>query len=270
MIYFSSCSIFICFVLVIIVLEKLAINQIHSSSSENFPNKAFRKEDYGGAKLLKPMYCAVAVLWLPESLHQVYVKALRTQEDYGKAEAVIFSLKENFPDHKWIELEELELKETKELRANADNAYRNNNPGASLELYGKCLRLNSKAGGRLAAVLHCNRAACLMSCGCYYEALEECEAALNIFPTYMKAIVRKARCWSYMEHWTAAIKEYQHWLQLIEEHRQAPAAHPNMCFEGPEFYVNDADASESVERELSAIVRQQQEGGRARRWPRGW
>ena len=94
----------------------------------------------------------------------------------------------------------------------------------------------SNAGGRLHAVLHCNRAACLMALKRLHEAIEECTYALKIHSRYMKAILRRARCYARLQQLQEGVAEYKRWLELVEE-----ASKPNYAasvsspclFDGP-------------------------------------
>jgi tetratricopeptide (TPR) repeat protein len=92
---------------------------------------------------------------------------------------------------------------------------------ASLE-YKECLVINKdgnnsnqvdglNAGGRLHAVLHCDLAACLMAQSLFQEAVEECTNALHIHSHYMKAILRRARCYDQMHQCMESISEYCLW-----------------------------------------------------------
>jgi len=84
------------------------------------------------------------------------------------------------------------------------------------------------AGGRLHAVLHCNRAACLMALKNYVDAAKECTAALKLEQQYMKAILRRARCMSYLDRFEEAMRDYKQWLDLVDEARGNPN-HANQC-----------------------------------------
>ncbi|KAK4417209.1 TPR repeat-containing thioredoxin TTL4 [Sesamum alatum] len=57
------------------------------------------------------------------------------------------------------------------------------------------------------AVLLCNRAACKSKLGQYQKALDDCNAALNVRPTYSKARLRRADCYAKMEKWGACVQD---------------------------------------------------------------
>ncbi|KAL1310054.1 hypothetical protein HN51_052735 [Arachis hypogaea] len=58
-------------------------------------------------------------------------------------------------------------------------------------------------------VLLCNRAACRSKLGQFEKAIEDCNAALLVQPSYSKARLRRADCNAKLEHWEAAIEDYE-------------------------------------------------------------
>ncbi|WCJ31859.1 tetratricopeptide repeat (TPR)-containing protein [Euphorbia peplus] len=62
------------------------------------------------------------------------------------------------------------------------------------------------------SVLLCNRAACRCKLGQFEKAIEDCNSALNVRPTYTKARLRRANCYAKLEKWEASIEDY-HILQ---------------------------------------------------------
>ncbi|XP_038976276.1 TPR repeat-containing thioredoxin TTL1-like isoform X2 [Phoenix dactylifera] len=59
------------------------------------------------------------------------------------------------------------------------------------------------------AILFCNRAACRSKLGQWEMAIEDCNAALNMRPSYNKARLRRADCNAKLEHWEASIQDYE-------------------------------------------------------------
>lgn len=64
----------------------------------------------------------------------------------------------------------------------------------------------------MSAVLHCNRAACLMAVMKYREASRDCTIALNIQPAYYKARIRRGRCYARIKIFDESVKDYEAWL----------------------------------------------------------
>ncbi|KAK4274098.1 hypothetical protein QN277_017380 [Acacia crassicarpa] len=59
------------------------------------------------------------------------------------------------------------------------------------------------------SVLLCNRAACRFKLGHFEKAIEDCNAALALQPSYSKARLRRAYCIAKLERWEAAIQDYE-------------------------------------------------------------
>ncbi|KAM1180526.1 hypothetical protein ACFX13_019929 [Malus domestica] len=64
------------------------------------------------------------------------------------------------------------------------------------------------------SVLLCNRAACRSKLGQFEKAIEDCNAALDLQPSYSKARLRRADCNAKLERWGASIQDYE---MLIRE-----------------------------------------------------
>ncbi|KAK7318593.1 hypothetical protein RJT34_03296 [Clitoria ternatea] len=64
------------------------------------------------------------------------------------------------------------------------------------------------------SVLLCNRAACRSKLGQFEKAVEDCNAALNLRPSYSKARLRRADCNAQLKRWKASIQDYE---ILLEE-----------------------------------------------------
>ncbi|XP_039118428.1 LOW QUALITY PROTEIN: TPR repeat-containing thioredoxin TTL4-like [Dioscorea cayenensis subsp. rotundata] len=65
------------------------------------------------------------------------------------------------------------------------------------------------------AILLCNRAACRSKLGQWEKAIEDCNAALNMRPSYTKARLRRADCNSKLERWAASIEDYENLLDHV-------------------------------------------------------
>ncbi|KAJ8493188.1 hypothetical protein OPV22_014909 [Ensete ventricosum] len=59
------------------------------------------------------------------------------------------------------------------------------------------------------AILLCNRAACRSKLGQWEKAIEDCNAALTMRPSYTKARLRRADCNAKLERWEASVQDYQ-------------------------------------------------------------
>ncbi|KAG6394521.1 hypothetical protein SASPL_145109 [Salvia splendens] len=57
------------------------------------------------------------------------------------------------------------------------------------------------------AVLLCNRAACRSKLGQFQKAIEDCNAALRVRPSYTKARLRRADCYAKIGKWAACVED---------------------------------------------------------------
>jgi tetratricopeptide (TPR) repeat protein len=218
---------------------------------------------------LNSMAAAEAVIRLPYPLMEFYLRALRLEERYPAAEFAIGVLEELVRTQqsvrsklRWLSMERTKLSRTKHGRERGDELFRNGAFDRAAREYSVVLIVDSEgsqtsihgtnAGGRLHAVLHCNRAACFMALRKFPEALEECSGALRIHARYMKAMLRRSRCYVRIHRYQEAISEYKRWLHFVEEAKLAPRASAVFAF--PCLFDGPLDATAAdiaqVKREL--------------------
>lgn len=197
-----------------------------------------------------PKQASECILRLPNIAVKLYLRALRLEERYNEAEACIRTLEDfakhagpiwspNQKRHKaryhWLNTERERTRKTVVEKNRGDSFYREGNYEMAANRYASVLKLDldgtkysqptwetNTMGGRLHAVLHCNRAACLMALKKYEEAAKECTAALKIHKCYMKAILRRSRCYNRLERYDESIAEYNRWTQFVEEAKRNP------------------------------------------------
>lgn len=215
-----------------------------------------RDEDVSTRDLkLNSRAAAEAACRLPYSISSIYVRAMRLEERYPAADAALRALEDYVRrDPKtapmgqhfaWLLDERSKLERTKDGRELGDELFRLQAFEKAASKYAECMCIDSmgvadtteglNAGGRLHAVLHCNRAACLMALRQFHGAVDECTNALKIHSRYMKAILRRARCYTRLQRTQEAISEYQRWLDLVEEARKVDYSPQSPClFDGPQ------------------------------------
>ena len=221
-------------------------------------------QDGNEANSAEPKLCAngvaEAVLRIPHSLSPFYIRALRLEERHAAAEAASNSLQHHVSERSgdyddarlrtkfaWLSMEIEKVKKTKLHRGKGDVSFAQGDFELAFAQYGYCLAIDaegtrdydvdgSTAGGRLHAVLHCNRAACLMALHRYQEALVQCTYAIRIHSHYMKALQRRARCYAKLARFDEAINEYQSWIEMVASARRTALhdnAQPANLFDGP-------------------------------------
>lgn len=145
---------------------------------------------------------AEAVLRLPNSILPSYLRALRLEERYTEAARACTALEDlsnsssprwrskqgGRPVSSWLVLERDKIRRTVATKDRGDANFKNGEYRLAAINYTHCLGIdsdvgsmpNNTAGGRLHAVLFCNRAACYMALRKYRDASNDCTSALAI------------------------------------------------------------------------------------------
>ena len=198
-------------------------------------------------RTLSPNAARDAAFRLPKELLLYYLRALRLDERYMSAVKVGMALLEFHEQGKSTAryAQEFEtLDRTIKVKEEGDKMYRDSNYERALTLYGECLNIDennesgrrfsilrqppvayAKAnsdGGKLHAVLHSNRAACLMAMGRYHDAILESSHAILIHSMYTKAILRRARCYAKIGEYERARADYNRLIMLVDGARKFP------------------------------------------------
>lgn len=204
-----------------------------------------REDELKGAEMkLDRKASPEALLRLPFSMMSYYLRSLRLEERYHISENCITQLdrfiserasvigQSIYSQFSWLSEERDKLIRTKAAREHGDNLFKNAEYEKAGKKYAACLLIDSVgsnyqftgksncAGGRLHAILHCNRAACFMAMKNFSEAFTECTAALRIYPRYLKAILRRARCNSRLDRIREAESDFKSWLEIVQQGRK--------------------------------------------------
>eukprot|EP00816_Leptocylindrus_hargravesii_P011996 CAMPEP_0196823160 /NCGR_PEP_ID=MMETSP1362-20130617/86403_1 /TAXON_ID=163516 /ORGANISM="Leptocylindrus danicus, Strain CCMP1856" /LENGTH=313 /DNA_ID=CAMNT_0042202945 /DNA_START=228 /DNA_END=1169 /DNA_ORIENTATION=+ len=139
-------------------------------------------------------------------------------------------------------------------KAEGDNLFRSGKYDSAAIRYNVCLKIDSEkpgrlatSGGRLHAILHCNRAACLMATKRFREAAKECSAALRIHANYRKAMLRRGRCYVKMHRFKEAIADF------------------NACIEAAVKGKETFDHSIKTKEQIEVVKKELEEAKRAKR-----
>lgn len=68
---------------------------------------------------------------------------------------------------------------------------------------------------------HSNRAVCFLKLGKHDETIKECTKALELNPSYMKALLRRAEAHEKLEHYDEAIADMKKVIELDPSNQQA-------------------------------------------------
>ncbi|KAL4302237.1 hypothetical protein GQ457_10G005030 [Hibiscus cannabinus] len=71
------------------------------------------------------------------------------------------------------------------------------------------------------SICHSNRAVCYLKLGRYEETIKECTKALELNPSYVKALVRRGEAHEKLEHFEEAISDMKKILELDPSNHQA-------------------------------------------------
>ncbi|KAL3320557.1 DnaJ subfamily C member 7 [Cichlidogyrus casuarinus] len=108
------------------------------------------------------------------------------------------------PDHiqtqKFFKL----AKQVARIKNDGNAAIKSQDYSKAKDCYTEALSLDP-LNDALNAILFCNRACALFNMKQYDTALEDCERSLNLDPNYVKAFIRKAKCYDALERYEEAI-----------------------------------------------------------------
>jgi tetratricopeptide (TPR) repeat protein len=223
-----------------------------------------------------------AVVRLPKELLPLYLRALRLEERYPQAISAIHALEnlvkltQGSSNHQcvrvqfaWLSNERDKVSRTQTAKDQGDALFRNMKYKEAAAQYTSCLTIDSEqlpdaelgevsnAGGKLHAILYCNRAACYMALKKYHEAVTDCTSALRIHSHYMKAMLRRSRCYHHLQRYEEATVEFNRWLELVKKAKQAPQDSELLAtpclFDSPKE-ISDAEL-EKVKKELLEVVK---------------
>mmetsp|Transcript_6516 Transcript_6516/g.15835 ORF Transcript_6516/g.15835 Transcript_6516/m.15835 type:complete len:1259 (-) Transcript_6516:173-3949(-) len=237
-----------------------------------------RVDDIKGAELfLNTKSAAEAIVRLPISMIQYYLRSLRLNEKYLSAEACIKAVENHIPgiergraianlenkkgQFQWLREEREKFQRTKSARNFADTLFSRGDFLEAAQNYAVVLAIDSGSmqnatGCRLHAILHCNRAACFMALREHRDAMKECTCALRMYPRYLKALLRRARCNKRLERIREAVNDYNHWLEIVRLARESNSSPilGDSVFDGP--HTIEEKEYKGVEDELNRLLKE--------------
>lgn len=139
-------------------------------------------------------------------------KILYQQGENAKATAHFQEALRSDPDYKsartWLKLS----KEIEKARTEGNNAFKAGNLQDAKELYTKALSLDPTNKGTNSK-LYSNRATVNVKLNLNEEALQDCDLALELDPSFTKVKKTKARVLGKLERWEDSVREFQEALE---------------------------------------------------------
>lgn len=117
------------------------------------------------------------------------------------------------PDHKHAKVWRTKAKSLREKKEKGNELFKNYKFRDALAMYGQALRvdpLNKDTNSKL----YYNRALVNTKLGNIKEALVDCNEALKINPTYLKALLKRAKCYHDLEKYEECVEDYKAALEM--------------------------------------------------------
>jgi len=108
---------------------------------------------------------------------------------------VEFSVEEMKENEEHLTAEQLELKkkEAEEIKAKANDLFKNGMAEKAIELYTDALNIMPLANTKERAILYANRAAAKIQLGSKKSAISDCDKSLDLWPGYVRCLLRRAK-----------------------------------------------------------------------------
>nr|CAH8854211.1 unnamed protein product [Trichobilharzia regenti] len=111
------------------------------------------------------------------------------------------------PDHTETQKVYKRAKNLMKLKEEGNAFIHDNRYSKAFEAYSKALEVDP-SHDMINAKLYCNRACALFYLNRFEEALKDCDAAVSLEPNYVKARIRRAKCYSSLDEYEKAIEEW--------------------------------------------------------------
>lgn len=95
-----------------------------------------------------------------------------------------------------------------------NNYFKAKNYNKAIESYTKAIEANS-----IEAVTYCNRAACYINLGKYFDVLNDCDTAIELNPNLTKAYYRRAKALSGLSRFNSALEDYKKVISLEPDNK---------------------------------------------------
>ncbi|KAE8735459.1 NAD(P)-binding Rossmann-fold superfamily protein [Hibiscus syriacus] len=121
------------------------------------------------------------------------------------------------------ELKEKTLAQANDAKMEGNKLFGNGQFEEALLQYEIALQVTAEmpSASEIRSICYSNRAVCFMKLGKYEETIKECNKALELNPSYMKALVRRGEVHEKLEHFEEAIADMKKILELDPANDQA-------------------------------------------------
>ncbi|PHU06522.1 hypothetical protein BC332_23011 [Capsicum chinense] len=121
------------------------------------------------------------------------------------------------------ELNERDLAQANDAKVEGNTLFKEGLYEEALSKYELALQVAADipSSTEIRSIFHANRATCFSKLGKHEETVKECTKALELNPTYIKALVRRAEAHEKLEHFDEAITDMTKILELEPSHDQA-------------------------------------------------
>lgn len=165
------------------------------------------------------------------SLALTYAKALRCTcknaeagallEQLSSAPSSTFASAKGGNVHVMARAELRTLRLTERCRQEGNQAFTQGEYDKAMRKYSEGLTVDSH-NHQANALFHCNRAAAACAMGLHTEAVRDCDSALELRPSYGKALLRRARALVQLDRLGDAIRDFQTYVYVCGETKEAP------------------------------------------------
>ncbi|XVF47841.1 hypothetical protein PTKIN_Ptkin03bG0143100 [Pterospermum kingtungense] len=121
------------------------------------------------------------------------------------------------------QLKEKALAQANEAKMEGNKLFGNGRYEEALSQYEIALQVTAEMPNcvEICSICHSNRGVCFLKLGKYEETIKECTKALELNPSYIKALVRRGEAHEKLEHFEEAIADMKKILELDPSNDQA-------------------------------------------------
>ncbi|XP_015117799.1 dnaJ homolog subfamily C member 7 [Diachasma alloeum] len=197
----------------------LEINKCLATCNKSIPFKLRKGEYLALLGRYKDAEAAAKDVLLVESsnIEAKYILGLCIyQSDVDRAVDYLRETLRLVPDHKKLVSLYKKAKKLADKKKAGNDAVKNRDYDEALKFYAEAMAVDPKNTG-MKKKLHYNMALAYYKLGSLRKTIEECSKALGIDPMYMKALMRRGRCYMDLKEWEEAVKDLTRACKLDDD-----------------------------------------------------